>query len=98
MAKRVMSLEAWSAAVAKYDTKPRHALYDEYMGYSPGGAAAELGVGRTHVHALVHEGKLDILHLTDRRGRVVAYIVTDASIKRRKLLRAEQQDLLAGRR
>ena len=41
--KRVMTMDEWSAKVEEHRNTP---LYDEFMGYSPGGAAVEFGVNR----------------------------------------------------
>lgn len=62
---------------------------DEYIGPSPGGAAAELRVTRQRVATLVSKGKLDLLEVGHtRRGIATSRIITNASIRRWKRTKA----------
>lgn len=91
---RRMTYEAWGEVLAQTHAQPSE--YAKYMGSSPGGAAAELGVTRQRIWQLLKEGKLDLLLLADNKdAKVSAWIIPNASVERyRKSKPMEQADLL----
>lgn len=91
-----MNYADWADNLARTHGQPS---YKSWMGLSPGGAAAELGVTRQRIWQMVKEGKLDMLLLADNdKAKVSAWLITDASIQRLKLGKmSEQGDLLFGK-
>jgi len=89
---RRMSYDAWAEALARTHGKPDFA---SYMGASPGGAAAELGVSRQRIWQLLKDGRLDLVMLADDdKAKVSAWVVTKASMERyRRSKPGVQQDL-----
>jgi hypothetical protein len=94
MAIRKMSLNEWAEAVHAHRAKPS---LGRFQGYSPGGAASELGVSRPRIHQLLKHNRLDLLLLyqdDDPNQKPCVWLVTDASIKRyRKSKPMQQQGL-----
>lgn len=89
MARRRMTYDDWGAELARTRGGPEYA---EFMGPSPGGAAAQLKVSRPFIHKLMLQGRLDAIYLRHRgEGRATAILITDASIARYKLSRASDQ-------
>lgn len=91
-----ITYDEWGDHLALNHGKPE---YHRYMGASPGGAAAELGVTRQRVWQMVKEGKLDMLLLADNpKAKVSAWLITDASVQRLKLGKMHDQgNLLFGK-
>jgi hypothetical protein len=94
-----ISYDAWAEHLALTHGQPS---YRQWMGLSPGGAAAALGVTRQRIWQLVKEGKLDMILLgdtdNDKTSKVSSWLITDASIARLKLGKmSEQGDLLFGK-
>jgi excisionase family DNA binding protein len=75
-ARRFKNLEEFARAWEEEKDKSK------IKGYSPGGAAAKLGVERKHVYRLIEEGELDALVIggEPQVGKIVE--VTEESIKR----------------
>lgn len=89
MAVRRMTYAAWREALDATHGKPE---YDELIGPSPGGAALDLKVSRQRVHQLLADGRLDMVVLAHTpKGKITAYMVTDASIRRLLSTRAMEQ-------
>lgn len=93
MAMRRMTFEQWGERLATTHADPSE--YSRWMGSSPGGTAADLGVTRQRIWQLLKEGKLDLLLLADNKdSKVSAWIIPSASIERyRKSKPMEQGDL-----
>jgi hypothetical protein len=94
MAMRRLTFEQWGELLATSHGQPSE--YSRWMGSSPGGAAADLGVTRQRIWQLLKEGKLDLLMLADNRdAKVSAWLIPQGSIERyRKSKPMEQADLL----
>lgn len=62
MAVKTLSYKRWRAMIESADLSPasKSAVPN---GYSPGGAAAELGISRQAVHKAMREGRLDAFHI-----------------------------------
>lgn len=97
MAMRRMTFEQWGERLATTHADPSE--YSRWMGSSPGGAAADLGVTRQRIWQLVKEQKLDLLLLADNKdSKVSAWLIPQSSIDRyRKSKPMEQQDLLSSK-
>lgn len=52
----------------------------DLRGYSPAGAAEELGVSRQRIHQLVQQDRLDQLVIRDKNGTICATFVTENSV------------------
>lgn len=77
---RRMTVDKWSQHLAKYGYNQEDKRYGDYMGLSPGGAAAHLGVGEPMIHHLIRKGILDVIELEDAFGGCVAWLCTDNSV------------------
>lgn len=89
MATREMTYQDWKEAL---DASHGSRQFYEYIGPSPGGAAADFGISRQRIYQLVGDGKLDMIkiwHGPDADH--FSQIVTDASIARLKSTRAMDQ-------
>lgn len=91
MALKNMTYDDWAEAVhASRGTSG----YDEVMGPSPGGAAADLRVSRQRIWQLVKHNRLDMIILKHPAEKPSAWLVTAASIERWKRSKpGKQQDL-----
>jgi hypothetical protein len=91
-----MTIRQWGEMLAQHHGKPSYSLY---MGYSPGGAAAELKVTRQRIWQMVKEGKLDMIMVADDdKAKVSGWYITDGSVRRLKASKMhEQGDLLFGK-
>lgn len=68
-------------------------------GYSPGGAAVELGISRQAVHKAIRRGTLDAFHIPQLGGLPGYYLIPQDAVdayKRRRRTRSNQSDLFAG--
>ncbi len=79
------------------ENEARQGAAGPILGVSPGGAAKELDVGRTRVHHLIKDGKLDVIKVyrgdLDGRARNI-YISReslDAEKRRRGLMEDEKK-------
>jgi len=76
MAIRKVNMRRWHQLVEETD---RHRA--ELLGWSPGGAAAELGISRQAVHAAIRRGDLDAVVINGDDGKLRAFMIPDASLK-----------------
>ena len=53
----------------------------ELLGWSPGGAAAQLGISRQAVHKAIHRGDLDAIIINDDDGKLRLFMIPDASLQ-----------------
>jgi hypothetical protein len=51
------------------------------LGWSPGGAAAELGISRQAVHKAIHRGDLDAVIVNGEDGRLRAFMIPEESLR-----------------
>ena len=79
MAIRTMKMSAWQKATAAALGKP---AWDNLNGYSPGGAAVELGMSRQAVHQAVRRGSLDAVIVNDDvTGELRLFMIPKPSIE-----------------
>lgn len=76
MALRKMNFARWEKLSAESD---RHRA--ELLGWSPGSAAAQLGISRQAVHEAIRRGTLDAVMVVREDGKTQAFMIPDASIK-----------------
>jgi len=57
---------------------------------SPGPVAAELGITREGVYQLVKRGRLDAIRIVTDSGRLMAYVIPDASVERYRATRYQR--------
>lgn len=93
---RRMTYSEWAEELHQARGKPD---WENLMGKSPGGVAADLGVSRQRVWQLAKEGKLDMILLADdAKAKVTAWLITDRSVQGLLLSRMKEQgDLLFGK-
>ena len=76
MALRKVSADRWEKLVAE-----SHYARAKLIGWSPGGAAAELGISRQAVHKAIHRGDLDAVIVNDDDGRLRMFMIPDDSLQ-----------------
>jgi hypothetical protein len=76
MAIRQYNQRVWNKLTAESD-----AYRAKLLGWSPGGAAAELGISRQSVHKAIRRGDLDAVRVTDDRGRLSMFMIPDESLQ-----------------
>lgn len=77
MAIRKMNAKLWQKLTSESDAQRA-----KLLGWSPGGAAAELGISRQAVHKAIHRGDLDAVIVTNERtGRLSMFMIPDASLQ-----------------
>jgi hypothetical protein len=65
-------------------------LRADLVGWSPGAAAAELGITRQAVHAAIRRGDLDANEVKDLETGMKLYFIPDASLRRFAKARADR--------
>ena len=53
----------------------------ELLGWSPGGAAGQLGISRQAVHKAIQRGDLDAVIVNGDDGKLRMFMIPDASLK-----------------
>lgn len=76
MALRKIKAERWEKLVAESDRRRA-----ELLGWSPGGAAAEVGISRQAIHQAIREGRLDAVMVQNEEGKLKAFMIPDESLK-----------------
>lgn len=76
MALTKIGFKAWERRVHQSDVERA-----KLLGWSPGGAAAELGISRQAVHKAIHRGDLDAVIVNDENGRLRSFMIPDASLR-----------------
>lgn len=76
MALRKIAFNRWEKLVSESDRQRA-----ELLGWSPGGAAAEVGISRQAIHQAIREGRLDAVIVTHEDGRLRMFMIPDASLK-----------------
>jgi len=76
MALRKMNMQRWEKLVTE-SAQERAKL----LGWSPGGAAGELGITRQAVHKAIHRGDLDAVIINGEDGHLRAFMIPDASLR-----------------
>ena len=85
MALRKIDSRRWQKLVSESD---RHRA--ELLGWSPGGAAAELGISRQAVHYAIKRGDLDAVIVNGEDGKLRCFMIPDASLKAFAAIRARR--------
>lgn len=77
MAIRKMNTKLWQKLTSESD-----AHRAKLLGWSPGGAAAQLGISRQAIHKAIKRGDLDAVIVTnDRTGRLSMFMIPDDSLR-----------------
>lgn len=77
MAIRKMNTKLWQKLTSESD-----AARAKLLGWSPGGAAAQLGISRQAIHKAIKRGDLDAVIVTnDRTGRLSMFMIPDDSLQ-----------------
>jgi len=76
MALRKVNMNRWQKLVEESD---RHRA--ELLGWSPGGAAEQLGISRQAVHKAIQRGDLDAVIINGDDGKLRVFMIPDASLK-----------------
>lgn len=76
MSLRKINWQRWEKLTAESDRQRA-----ELLGWSPGGAAAQLGISRQAVHKAIHRGDLDAVMVLREDGKLSAFMIPDASLK-----------------
>ena len=77
--KREIDWDVWEKSYSDA-VKSDSLIKGDLMGFSPSGAADELGITRQRVHQLVNEGKLDQIVVIDKNGNICATFITKNSV------------------
>lgn len=77
MALRKISLRRFEKACAESERTRAELL----GGFSPGYAAARLGISRQAVHKAIHRGDLDAVIVNGDDGKLVAFLIPETSIE-----------------
>ena len=84
---RKMNTRRWNELT---DTSDR--LRAQLLGWSPGGAAAQLGISRQAVHKAIRRGDLDAVIVTkDGSDELSMFMIPDASLQAFKLRREQRR-------
>lgn len=87
MAIRKMNTKRWTELT---DTSDR--LRAQLLGWSPGGAAAQLGISRQAVHKAIRRGDLDAVIVTkDDSEQLSMFMIPDASLQAFKAKREQKR-------
>lgn len=86
MALRKMDMRRWQELVTESDLERA-----KLIGWSPGGAAAQLGISRQAVHKAIHRGDLDAVIINGDDGKLQAFMIPDASLRAFAQRRAQRQ-------
>jgi hypothetical protein len=77
MAIRKVNFKRWEKLVAESDRRRA-----ELLGWSPGGAAGELGISRQAVHLAIQRGDLDAVIVNhDGTGKLRMFMIPDPSVQ-----------------
>lgn len=76
MALRKMNVKLWEKL-----TSESQAHRAKLLGWSPGGAAAELGITRQAVHKAIRRGDLDAVIVNNFEGQLTMFMIPDASLQ-----------------
>ena len=76
MALRKMNARRWHELVEQSDAERA-----KLLGWSPGGAAAQLGISRQAVHKAIHRGDLDAVIVNGDDGKLQMFMIPDDSLK-----------------
>jgi hypothetical protein len=74
-----ITLQDWQERYHACSTPKERA---EWIGCSPGGAAATLGISRNTLHQWVYRGKLRLIEIVDQEGHFVGQYIPDAEVAR----------------
>lgn len=86
MALRKVSMKRWESLVTESD----HARA-KLIGWSPGGAAGQLGISRQAVHKAIHRGDLDAVIVNGDDGKLQAFMIPDESLQAFAARRAQRR-------
>lgn len=87
MAIRKMNTKRWTELTETSDR-----LRAQLIGWSPGGAAGQLGISRQAVHKAIHRGDLDAIIVTkDDSDELSMFMIPDASLQAFKAKRAQRK-------
>lgn len=86
MAVRTMNSQTWQKL-----TEVSEAQRAQLLGWSPGGAAAQLGISRQAVHKAIHRGDLDAVIVNNEDGKLSMFMIPDASLQAFKAKRMNQK-------
>lgn len=88
MAIRKMNSRLWQKL-----TTESEAHRAKLLGWSPGGAAAQLGISRQAVHKAIRRGDLDAVIVNNDEGRLSMFMIPDDSLR---AFQAKRDQKLAG--
>jgi hypothetical protein len=86
MAIKTMNLDVWRKLSDVSDAQRA-----KLLGWSPGGAAAQLGISRQAVHKAIHRGDLDALIVNNDEGQLSMFMIPDDSLQAFKAKRAQRR-------
>jgi hypothetical protein len=86
MALRKMNTKRWTELTETSDR-----LRAQLIGWSPGGAASQLGISRQAVHKAIHRGDLDAVIVNDDDGKLQMFMIPDASLQAFKARREQKR-------
>lgn len=76
MAVRKMNLQLWQKL-----TEVSEAQRAKLLGWSPGGAAAQLGISRQAIHKAIKRGDLDAVQVNNEDGSLSMFMIPDDSLQ-----------------
>lgn len=85
MALRKVNEKTWQRLTAESE-----AHRAKLLGWSPGGAANELGISRQAVHKAIHRGDLDAVMVNNDEGQLSMFMIPDTSLQAFKAKREKR--------
>lgn len=83
---RTMNLKRWEELTDQSDR-----LRAQLLGWSPGGAAAQLGISRQAVHKAIKRGDLDAVIVKNEDGSLSMFMIPDPSLQAFKVRREQKR-------